>query len=130
MHKPIDMDAARIRIMKAYVDGMFRTYGPRRNVPVEREVTVPGSHYWDPNEEWTDPQGVKRKGRFKRTPSTKTKQTVYIPQGVVAEQMVHHAGAIVEAFLETLAIMEEAVMNKESPEHIASLSDYFLRKAR
>lgn len=129
--KPINMDAARIRIMKAYVKGLFDVYGPRRHVPVECEVYVPGPHKWEPNEEWIDPNGIRRKGRFVRAPGKKIKQTTNVPQGVVAKQVVEHAGAIVGAFLETLAIMEESVLNKEAPkDETATIINHLVNKAK
>lgn len=126
---PIDMEAARVRIMKAYVKGMFDCYGPRRHVPVEREVFVPGPHRWDPDEEWIDSGGVARKGRFHREPGKMVKQKILAPQGVVASEMVNHAGAIVGAFLETLAIMEESVMNKEPQTAYGTIIEKLVRRA-
>lgn len=127
--KTIDFDAARVRIMKAYCQGLFDTYGARRQVPVEREVHQPGPHAWKKDEEWIDPQGIKRRGRFVRLPGKNVKQTVSIPQGVVAEQVVQHAGAIVGAFLETLKIMEESALNQMPPEEVTHIVEGMLKKA-
>jgi hypothetical protein len=63
--------------------------------------------YWDKEEEWTDPKGVARKGRFKRLPSTEEIGVAEIPQGVVPKEMLTYGLGIADAFVEVLKIAEE-----------------------
>lgn len=123
------MDIARARIMKAYSQGLFDTYGPRRHVEVEKEVDQPGPTIWKADEKWTDPQGINRVGRFVRLPGKKVMQKFSVPRGVVASEVVEHAGAIVGAFLETLAIVEEAATDRKAPKEVASVVSEMIKRA-
>lgn len=103
----IDYDQAHKRIIMAFLKGMVQTYGLRRMEKRKHRYMKPGRLYWDRNEEWTDPEGKARKGRFKRKPSTLCTQEIEIPQGVVPEEILQYANAMAGAFLETLRIAEE-----------------------
>jgi hypothetical protein len=104
----IDYDRAHQRIVAAFLKGITQTYGLRRTEKEIREIERPGRTYWDPKEAWTDPNNVPRVGRFRRKPPVTHRVEVEVPKGVVPEQVLEYAGAMAEAFLEVLRIIEEA----------------------
>ena len=103
----IDYTQAHKRILLAFLKGIVQTYGLRRMERRKHRYMKPGALYWDRDEEWVDPNGVQRKGCFKRKPSTPCEQEIEIPQGVVPEEVLEYGNAIAGAFLETLRIAEE-----------------------
>lgn len=109
----IDLQEARERICRAFCEGMARRYGERTYKEVELEMERPGPLYFDRNEEWTDPEGKKRKGRMKRHPSSKVVEKVQVPQGVEADEMAKMAEGMVDAFLEVLKIAQEGGVKVE-----------------
>jgi len=111
--KKIDHKEARLRIMKALVRGHVDVYGLRREVEVEREVMASPGHVFDKDEEWTDPQGIARKGRFKQLPPVKKTARFKVPQGVVPAEIAQWANAVGDGFMEVLNILEEALAEVE-----------------
>lgn len=103
----IDYNDAKERITTAIHRGFIGQYGPRRVELEEREVERPGPTYWDKNEQWVDPNGVPRQGRFRRKPPQKVRQQVEVPKGVEAPHLEQYANAMAEAFLEVIRIIEE-----------------------
>ena len=111
--KTIDKKAARLRIMKALVTGHVDVYGTRRIIEQERDVMVSPGHVFKKDEEWTDPAGTKRRGRFIALPPVKKTQTVKIPQGVEPAEIAQWAHAVSDGFMEVLNILEEALGEAE-----------------
>lgn len=103
----VDYEQARERIVAAFCNGLLNQYGPPRVEVEEREVEQPGPSYWDKSEEWTDPKGIPRKGRFKRLPPQRVKQQIEVPKGIPEGPLREYAEGMVEAFLEVLRIVEE-----------------------
>ena len=113
----IDYDEARKRIILKFVGGMIQTYGTRRMRKVEQTYMHPGKRYWAKDEEWIDPGGTKRKGRFLRAEPFEAKQVIEVPEGVVPAEMLKYATAMSEAFLEVLRIAEDAALPLEHVNH-------------
>lgn len=107
--KAIDKKSAQLRIMKAFVQGHVDTYGHRRFVEVEQEFMASPGHVFKADEKYIDGQGVERTGRFVPLPPTKQSRTLRKPEGVIVGEMALLARANVDAFMEVLNIMEEAL---------------------
>jgi hypothetical protein len=123
----IDYTEAKKRIVLAFCRGVLRKYGPRRVELEDREVEQSGPLYWDKAEQWTDPNGVARCGRFKRKPSRKVKTKVEIPKGVITAELIDYADAMAEAYLEVLRIAEEAF---EARLETTTAEDFFAKLHR